>query len=112
MTPIRILGIVLIVVGGVLFYFSNYIADQVAQGQGQVESAQGKVDTANSLFSLNPYSKQVGSTLTSPVQKRIDAGNQQIAQYSALIRPLQIGGIASFVVGVLLLIFGGRKRLS
>lgn len=112
MSFVRILGIILIVAGGAMFMFSNYIQTQVNAGQAQVESGQQKVDTMNSLFSVNPYSKGVGQTLfTNPGQERINQGQLEIAHYSALIKPLQYAGIACFILGILLIIFGGKKRL-
>jgi hypothetical protein len=112
MTPIRILGIILIIAGGVLFCFSEYIATQVAEGEGKVQSAQGQVDTANSLFSLTPYSKQIGNTLTNPAQKKINAGSIEIAQYRGMIQPLKYGGIGCIIIGILLLILGRKTRRS
>ncbi len=125
MTFIRVLGILLLIAGGALFYTAHYISTEVAEGQRQIDDGQrqidegqSKVNTLNKAFSLHPVSKDVGQKMiTDPGQKKIDAGKQQIAEgkleiahYSAMINPLQYGGVACFVLGALLLIFGGRKK--
>ena len=126
MTFLRILGILALIASGALFLTSNYISKQVDEGQGQIEAGQrqidegqSKVDTMSSLFSLNPVAKEVGKrVVTDPGQKKIDQGKErisqgqlEIAQYRGWIKPLQYGAIACFVLGVLLLIFGGKKRI-
>ncbi len=127
MTFLRALGILLLLSSGVLYFASRYIAHEVAEGQRQidegqrqVDEGQGKVNTLNSAFSLHPVAKDVGKkVITDPAQKKIDAGKQQIhegqleiAHYSAMIKPLEYGAIACLILGVLLILFGGRKKTA
>ncbi|MBS0615875.1 MAG: hypothetical protein JSR58_04920 [Verrucomicrobia bacterium] len=107
----RILGIILVLGGVALLLVSNYIANQVEQGKEQISSAQKKVDQGNSLFSMSPYTKDVGEQITGSAQKKIDAGQQEVIQYETLAGQLKIGGIVVLVVGLLFVIFG-RKRKS
>lgn len=127
MTFLRVLGIILLLASGGLYYASQYIAKEVAEGQSQIDAGQrqvnegqSKVNTLNSVFSLHPVSKDVGQkVITDPGQKKIDAGKQriregqqEIAHYSAMIQPLRYGAIACFVLGVLLILFGGRRKTA
>ena len=95
----RIIAIVLIIGGVALILVSNYIKGEVASGRDQISSAQSKVDTADQVFSLNPYSKQVGKQITGSAQKKIDAGSAEAAHYEEMARWLQIGGIVLIVAG-------------
>ncbi|MDE3045688.1 MAG: hypothetical protein KGJ02_03490 [Verrucomicrobiota bacterium] len=94
----RIVAIVLGVVGAGLLLFSDYIANQVAAGRGEIRSAQSKVNMGKKIFSINPNTEQVGDTLMSPIQKRIDAGSEEADQYDRLSRQLKVGGILLLVV--------------
>lgn len=107
----RIVGIILVLAGIALLLTSNYIVEQVEQGKEQISSAQKKVNQGDSLFSLSPYTKDVGKEITGSAQKKIDAGKQDVLHYETLAGQLKIGGIALIVVGVLLVIFGRKKRI-
>ncbi len=106
----RILGILVLVGGIVLLGVSYYIKQRVAEGQIEVSSAQKKVDRSSSLFSLNPVSKQLGQGMTDSAQKKIDQGNQQIDEYTVLANRLQIGGFILGIAGVLVIIFGKKRK--
>ncbi len=110
MTGKRILGIVILIGAVTMIYFSYYIKTRVNAGKGQISDAQKKVDTADSLFSLSPATKDFGKGLTGSAQKKIDEGQVQIDQYERLASFLQIGGIVLVVVGVGVILVGGRKR--
>lgn len=99
MKTLRTLGIVILLAGVASLFFSNYIMNQVNQGQVQIQKGQNAVDRGNQLFSLNPVAKEVGKGLTGSAQKKIDAGQQQIEQYTQLAGQLQTGGIIAIVVG-------------
>jgi hypothetical protein len=108
----RILGIVLIVAGIAMFFMSNYIAEQVAEGKGQISSAQQKVDTGNKLFSLNPATKEVGKTFSGSAQKKIDEGKLEVTKYEKIADLLHTGSIVLVIAGVVLVImsFVGKRK--
>lgn len=110
MTGKRILGIVILIGAITMIYFSYYIKNRVNEGKAQVSDAQKNVDTADSLLSLSPATKGIGKGLTGSAQKKIDEGQLQINQYEGLANYLQIGGIILVVVGVGVILMGGRKR--
>lgn len=96
----KILGIVVIGIGAVLMVFSQYIAEKVSEGKEQIASGQKKVDAIDSVFSVSEYSKPLGKALTSPAQKKIDAGKVEVSQYEALSKNLQIAGAIVAIVGL------------
>lgn len=98
-------GILLILIGVIMIFFSNDIADQIREGRERVSAGQSQVDTFNAPFSVHPYSRQVGQQFTRGAQSQIDAGNQQIAYYSQFVSPLQIGGIVILLLGVAFVFF-------
>ena len=99
MKTLRIFGIVVLLAGIASLFFSNYIMNQVNAGMVKIEKGQKAVDKGNELFSLNPIAKEVGKGLTGSAQKKIDAGQQQIEQYTQLAGQLQTGGIIAIVAG-------------
>jgi hypothetical protein len=99
MKTLRTLGIVILLAGLGSLFFSNYIMNQVNEGKIKIEKGQKAVDKGNQLFSLNPVAKEVGKGLTGSAQKKIDAGQQQIEQYTQLAGRLQTGGIIAIVAG-------------
>jgi putative Mn2+ efflux pump MntP len=106
----KISGLIIVILGLVCLYFSHYIKEQVEQGKMQISEAQGKVDTANSIFSVNPVSKEVGKGLTSGAQRQINEGRMEVAKYGQLAMWLQIGGYVLIIVGVLVFLTGFRKK--
>jgi hypothetical protein len=110
---LRILGIIILLAGIASIFFSNYITTQINEGKIKIEKGQKTVDQSNSLFSLNPYSKQVGQGMTSSAQKKIDEGKNEVARYEQIASTLQIFGIAGIVVGAgvtLFSFFSSRKN--
>lgn len=102
----RILGIVLLLAGIACILFAKYINNQITEGQAKVDKAQQQVDQSNSLFSLNPVTKEVGKGLTNPIQQKINAGQATIEQYEALALWLNVGGIVLIVLGVIVFLLG------
>jgi hypothetical protein len=106
----RILGIVSCVAGLVLIGVAFYIKGHVAEGKAQIAEGQQKIDQTKSLFSIVPQTKNLGDTFTSSGQKRIDAGQQQVAEYTALANKLQIAGIVLAIVGAGIAILCGKRK--
>jgi hypothetical protein len=96
----RILGIILVIAGAVLLYFSHYIDTQVAEGRSKISSGQRQVDTATDLFSVSPVSKEVGKQLTGSAQGKINAGILEANQYAEYATWFMVGGIISMVAGI------------
>lgn len=114
MTARRVIGIFILICGIALMLASKYIKNQVQQGQQQINSAQTQVNQADSLFSLNPTSKQVGKVFTGSAQKKIDEGKQQVIEYTTLADRLRVSGIVVFVMGLCYLVLFGiwKKRIT
>lgn len=107
----KIVGIIVIIVGVVLFGVSNYIQNQIGEGKEKIAAAQKKLDQGQSLFSVSPVTKELGKGVISSGQKKINAANRTVAYYQDLAQKLQIGGIALVVVGALFLfVVKGQKK--
>ncbi len=81
----RISGIVTVVVGVVLFFLSNYIAGQVAEGQG-------KVNAINDVSGMSSETKELGGMFTSSGQKQVD-------KYGRIANRLHLGSFILVIVG-------------
>lgn len=110
MSTQKIFGIALIVIGAVMLFFSNYIAEQVTSGKLQIQEGQRKVDTADSLFSQSKYTKPMGQMFTGSAQKRIDAGQTEVDKYESISNNLKIGGIVLIVIGAGVLFFSRKRK--
>lgn len=109
----RIIGIIVCIGGVVLIFISNYIKNQVAQGQEQISSAESNVKTGKTLFGANPVTKEVGNQLIfKPAENKIKAGKEEVAYYEALASKLLIGGIVVIIagLGIVFIPFGKKKR--
>lgn len=106
----RILGIILFIIGIAMLGTSYYIQGRVQEGKGEVSSAQKKVDKADALFSLSPYTKDVGKGITDSAQKKIDEGQQQIVHYTEMAKGLKIGGIVLLVIGAITVAIPRQSR--
>ncbi len=106
----KIIGIALIVVGAVMLFFSNYIAEQVSSGRMQIQQAQSQVDTTDSLFSQTKYTKPVGNIFTGSAQKKIDAGQADVDKYQSMSNNLKIGGIILIIIGAAVLFIPMKRR--
>lgn len=105
----KIIAIILVVIGVGCLGMSHYINQQVLGGQAQVDSAQRSVDQGNKLFSINPVSKEVGKTLTSPIQRKIDAGQAEVLYYARIAQILQVGGIILILAGLVVFFIPKRR---
>jgi hypothetical protein len=106
----QILGGIIFVGGLGLLYLAHYINVQVEQGNMQIFSAQQKVNRANSLFNMSPYTKNVGQGMTSGAQSQIDEGRNTVEYYTTVENRCRIGGIAALVVGAGMMIYFRRKK--
>lgn len=106
----RIWGIVCIIIGAVMLFFSHYIAQQVAEGKIQIHQGQQTIKATESVFGMSKATKPVGEILTSSGRKKIAAGQQDIEKYSQMSRNLKIGGIVLIIIGLGLLFLGKRKK--
>jgi hypothetical protein len=108
----RISGIIILIIGIVMYFFSNYITDQVNEGKKKVSNAQKKVNQGNSLFSLNPYTKEIGKAATNPAQQEINEGEQQISEYEQIAHWLYVGGVVVVILGagIFVISFVGKGK--
>lgn len=102
-------GVILIVLGLVLFGFAHYIKQQVAAGTLQVVSAQKGLNAGKGLFNLAPGGDKVGSAVTSPIQRKIDDGKGEISYYTNLANGLQILGIVCVAGGIFVFVRGRKS---
>ncbi len=109
MKIIRILGIIILVAGLSSYFFADYIATQVSAGREEVASGQQKVDIIEDLSSLSPYTKGAGSMVAGSAQKKIDAGNMDIAKYQQISNLLHQWGIITSIFGALLICISFSK---
>ena len=103
------IAIILIVIGALLLFFSDYIAEEVAQGKLKIKRAQSQVNSVNSLFSKSKVTKPFGNALTGGAQKKIDAGQREVDRYSSLSRNLKIGGVILIIIGIGLFFIPKKK---
>lgn len=103
-------GIILVIIGAVMLFFSNYIAEQVAAGRAEIRSAQSQVNTIDSLFSTSKYTKPFGEAVTGSAQRKIDAGRAEADAYASLSNKLKIGGIVLIVIGGYLFLTSKKKK--
>lgn len=102
----KIIGILLIFLGVAAFLFANYVANQVEEGKQKIKNTQKTVNQVKKISKVNPYSKAIGEIATQPVQEKINAGKEEVKQYSKLAKRLYVGSYISFGLGLLFLIFG------
>lgn len=106
----QVLGIFAIIAGVILIFVGRYINGQVEAGNLEIASAQKKVNSANSLFSRNPVTKQIGQGMTSGAQSKINAGQEDVNYYTIVAERCQLGGIALIVVGAGMVFFFRTKK--
>lgn len=108
----KILAIIILIFGASSLTASKYIESQVLEGQQKIKSAQKKVDSLGSAFSMSPYTEYLGKGVTGSAQDQIDEGQQKIDKYSKIAKELKIAGFTLLVLGAIGLVvsFIRKKR--
>ena len=96
----RILGSLIILAGIASILVANYIKQQVAEGKIKIANAQEKIEQGQGLFSLTPFTRQVGKSIDGRVETKIEEGNKKIEYYEDLEKKLEIGGIILIAIGI------------
>jgi hypothetical protein len=95
----KILGPLALIVGIIMILVSVYIKTQLEQGRALVGSAKEKVEAGKSLFSLSPYTKEVGKGITRGAERKIKEGEMEISKYGAISNFAMYSGIVLVIVG-------------
>lgn len=103
-------GIVLIIIGVILFVFGSYISGEVSDGEKKIKHAQQTVDQGKRLTSSNRYTKGIGNMAAHPVQKKIDEGKTEAKNYQTLASILHGSGIVVFIIGVGCIVFSFTSK--
>jgi hypothetical protein len=106
----RILGAAAVIIGIALLFVSHMINTRLNEGEEEISSAKENISRGDKLFSLNPVSKEVGKVVTHSADKKIEQGEETIRQYTLVANGCYYGGIALIVLGVVVFIFGRKKR--
>ena len=95
----RKLTVILLILSAFFFISSSYIKKKVEEGKTEVVGAQRKVDRGSSLFSEAPFGETIGKEVTSPFQKKINAGKEKIATFETISFVFTIlGSICIFLI--------------
>ena len=106
----RILGIVILIAGVAMVFTSHYIMGQVAEGKMKISDAEEKVGTAKGLFSLSPVTKELSRGKLEEADSQIEAGKGEVAYYEKMAGQLQVGGYILIGIGIIVVIFGRKKK--
>ena len=106
----QLFAVIMIIIGAFMLIFSNYIADQISEGKIRIRRGEKLVQTSDTLFSSNPLSKEIGKTLTSPAEKKIAKGKEEVDQYEQIVSYLRIGGAVLIVLGFFVLFTRKSKK--
>jgi len=106
----KVISIIVILVGVAFLFFSNYITKEVAAGRIKIEQGQKKIDTVDSIFSTNKFTKPIGKEITGSGQRKIAEGKMTIKRYESISNQLHLAGIVLIVVGFGLFLFWKKKK--
>jgi len=106
----RISGIIIVILGIALILFSFYIKSRVSSGREQISEAEESVRKGKQLFSLNPYSKEVGKHITGLAERKIKEGSAKADRYDTLALWFKIGGGVFIVIGAGLIFISRKKK--
>jgi len=104
------MGLLAIIIGIALIIFVIYGKQQIAAAKGEISSAKKKVDKSNQLFSLSPYTKDVGKQMSGGISQKIQNAEHTVEYYETLFMWCQAGGIVLIVGGAGLIFFCRSKR--
>ena len=107
---IKVLAVLLLIAGAASIGTSLYITKQVEEGNIQIQSAEESVKKGDQLFSLIPQTKEIGKTVTDSANKKISAGKETIAHYTAVAQNLKVLGIVLCVLGIALFFIPKKKK--
>lgn len=110
MKTMKIVGIIALLSGIILFLVAGYISGQIAEGQGKISKGQTQVNQLREASSWNPYTKDVGGVFADSGQRKINAGKEEVVKYQKVVSGLRIGGTAAVILGGVLLIIGFLPR--
>lgn len=106
----KVVGILFLVAGCVLFGISLYIEGRLEQGQAQVAQSQEQLEKGvGGPPAVRPYVRRMEKKFTGSIEERIAAGEGQIAYYQQVANQCRWGGIASFAIGIVVLLFSRKK---
>jgi hypothetical protein len=97
----KIIMIGSLTLGCVSLGVSSYIDGEVKKGQQQISSAEGTVGTLDKLSSLSPFTKPLGDNITSSADKKIAAGQDEIAFYQTVSMVLKITGVILLLISAI-----------
>lgn len=100
MSKKKIYATIVIVIGIAMLLASHSIQKQVTHGKIQIAEAQETVDRGNSLFSLSPYTHEIGKEVTGSAQKKITEGQHKVQFYEQVASLMFIGGVMIIVIGL------------
>ncbi len=103
-------GIICIILGATMLFFSHYISEQVASGRIEIQQGKRAVQSTESLFGASKYTKPIGEEVTRSGRQKISAGEHEIVKYTTISRNLKIGGIVLILIGVGLIFMSRRKN--
>lgn len=95
----KIIMIGSLVLGCVSLGVSSYIDGEIKEGQQQISSAESSVGAIGKLSSVTPFTKPLGKGITSSADKKIAAGQDEIAFYQTVSLILKIAGVILLLIG-------------
>lgn len=106
----RIFGIVVLLVGVAMIFFSMYIMNEVTSGRAQISQAKRNVDQGTKIFNISPVTRGVGQTLSSSANKKIGKYSEEADRYERMAQLLRVGGIVLIVVGGVIIFLSRKKK--
>jgi hypothetical protein len=97
----RVLSASIIGLGLISLSTSVFISEEVLKGQKKIANAQKSVDSANSLFESNDYTRPLGRGILGSAREKIEMGQKEIETYSTIAEVLKYAGIALISFGII-----------